>query len=82
MSNEIVVSKITPQTLKNYIVDWIYGTDSNSRTVTTAVDLSSLAPADRQSTEKVKEFLKTHIHANVFKSLDDDISSNSAIKTN
>ena len=82
MSNEIVVSKITPQTLKNYIVDWIYGTDSNSRTVTTAVDLSSLAPADRQSTEKVKEFLKTHIHANVFKSLDADISSNSAIKTN
>ena len=82
MSNEIVVSKITPQTLKNYIVDWVYGTDSNSRTVTTAVDLSSLAIADRQSTEKVKEFLKTHIHANVFKSLHDDISSNSAIKTN
>ena len=82
MANEIVVSKITPQTMQNYIVDWIYGTDSNSRGVSTAVNLSSLAIADRQSTEKVKEFLKTHLHANVFKDLDDDISSNPSTKNN
>ena len=82
MANEIVVSKITPQTMQNYIVDWIYGTDSNSRGVSTAVNLSSLPVADRQSNEKVKEFLKTHLHANVFKDLDDDIAANSAIKNN
>tara|TARA_R100001594_G_scaffold104625_1_gene139222 strand:+ start:235 stop:483 length:249 start_codon:yes stop_codon:yes gene_type:complete len=80
MANEIVISKITPQTIQNYIVDWIYGTDSNSRGVSTAVNLSSLPVADRQSNEKVKEFLKTHLDESIFKNLDDDIAANSAIK--
>ena len=80
MANEIVISKITPQTIQNYIVDWIYGTDSNSRGVSTAVNLSSLPVADRQSNEKVKEFLQTHLDESIFKNLDDDIAANSAIK--
>lgn len=78
MANEIIVSKITPQTMVEYTVDWVYGTDLNSRNLSTAVNLSSLSFADRQSPEKVKEFLKTHLDASVFKDLDDDISSNPA----
>ena len=81
MANEMVVTKITPQTMQNYIVDWIYGTDSNSRGLSTAVNLSSLAIADRQSTEKVKEFLKTHLDESIFKDLDDDIAANSETKS-
>jgi len=81
MANEMVVTKITPQTMQNYIVDWIYGTDSNSRGVSTAVNLSSLAIADRQSTEKVKEFLQTHLDESIFKDLDDDIASNPGTKS-
>ena len=80
MSNEIIVSKITPQTMVEYTVDWIYGTDTNSRNVSTVVNLSSLSIADRQSTDKVKEFLKTHLDANVFKDLDYDIAANPAGK--
>ena len=76
----MVISKITPQTMQNYIVDWIYGTDSNSRGVSTAVNLSSLPVADRQSNEKVKEFLQTHLDESIFKNLDDDIAASSAIK--
>jgi len=76
MANEILVSKITPQTMTNYVVDWIYGTDTNSRSASTSVNLSSLSVADRQSTEKVKEFLETHLHESIFKDLDNDISSN------
>ena len=81
MANEIVISKITPQTMQNYIVDWIYGTDSNSRGVSTAVNLSSLPIADRQSTEKVKEFLQTHLDESTFKNLDDDIAANPETKS-
>ena len=81
MANEMVVTKITPQTMQNYIVDWIYGTDSNSRGVSTAVNLSSLPIADRQSTEKVKEFLQTHLDESIFKDLDDDIASNPGTKS-
>ena len=77
MANEIVISKITPNTMVSSTIEWIYGTDSNARHVTTSADLSSIPLADRQSNEKVKEFLKNHLHESVFKDLDDDISKNS-----
>lgn len=76
MANEITISNIKAHSVKLYEVDWFYGTDDNSRGLSTTVDLSSLALADRQNTEKVKEYLKTHLHESVFTDLDNDIASN------
>ena len=76
MANEITISNIKAETIKLYEVDWFYGTDDNSRRVTTSVDLSSLALSDRQNAEKVKEYLKTHLHESVFADLDSDIAAN------
>tara|TARA_R100001079_G_C4323153_1_gene99878 strand:- start:101 stop:349 length:249 start_codon:yes stop_codon:yes gene_type:complete len=76
MANEITISNIKAESIKLYEVDWFYGTDDNSRRVTTSVDLSSLALSDRQNAEKVKEYLKTHLHESVFADLDSDIAAN------
>jgi len=76
MANEITISNIKAETIKLYEVDWFYGTDDNSRRVSTSVDLSSLALSDRQNAEKVKEYLKTHLHESVFADLDSDIAAN------
>ena len=76
MANEITISNIKAETIKQYQVDWFYGTDDNSRGCTTSVDLSSLALSDRQNAEKVKEYLKTHLHESVFADLDSDIAAN------
>tara|TARA_Y100000356_G_scaffold98885_1_gene84279 strand:- start:790 stop:1038 length:249 start_codon:yes stop_codon:yes gene_type:complete len=76
MANEITISNIKAETIKQYQVNWFYGTDDNSRGCTTTVDLSSLALSDRQNAEKVKEYLKTHLHESVFADLDSDIAAN------
>ena len=76
MANEITISNIKAHTIKLYEVDWFYGTDDNSRGVSTTVDLSSLALSDRTNTEKVKEYLKNNIHESVFTDLDSDIAAN------
>ena len=76
MANEITISNIKAHSVKLYEVDWFYGTDDNSRGLSTTVDLSSLALADRQNAEKIKEYLKTHLHESVFTDLDNDIASN------
>ena len=76
MANEITISNIKAHSVKLYEVDWFYGTDDNSRGVSTTVDLSSLALSDRTNTEKVKEYLKTHLHESVFADLDSDIAAN------
>ncbi len=76
MANEITISNIKAHSAKLYEVDWFYGTDDNTRGLSTTVDLSSLALADRQNAEKVKEYLKTHLHESVFTDLDSDIASN------
>ena len=76
MANEITISNIKAYTIKLYEVDWFYGTDDNSRGVSTTVDLSSLALSDRTDTEKVKEYLKNNIHESVFNDLDSDIAAN------
>tara|TARA_R100001591_G_scaffold93927_1_gene99841 strand:- start:290 stop:541 length:252 start_codon:yes stop_codon:yes gene_type:complete len=76
MANEITISNIKAHSAKLYEVDWFYGTDDNTRGLSTTVDLSSLALADRQNAEKIKEYLKTHLHESVFTDLDNDIASN------
>ena len=76
MANEITISNIKAYTIKLYEVDWFYGTDDNSRGVSTTVDLSSLALSARTDTEKVKEYLKNNIHESVFTDLDSDIAAN------
>ena len=76
MANEMTVTNIKAHTAKLYEVEWFYGTDDNSRGVSTTVDLSSLALSDRTNTEKVKEYLKTHLHESVFADLDSDIAAN------
>ena len=76
MANEITISNIKAHSVKLYEVDWFYGTDDNSRGLSTTVDLSSLALADRTNTEKVKEYLKTHLHESIFNDLDSDIAAN------
>ena len=76
MANEITISNIKAETIKVYEVDWFYGTDDNARFVSTSIDLSSLALADRQNAEKVKEYLKTHLHESIFNDLDSDIAAN------
>ena len=76
MANEITISNIKAHSVKVYEIDWFYGTDDNSRGVSTTVDLSSLALSDRTNTEKVKEYLKTHLHESVFADLDSDIAAN------
>ena len=76
MANEITISNIKVETIKIYEIDWFYGTDDNSRGLSTTVDLSSLALSDRTDTEKVKEYLKTHLHESVFADLDSDIAAN------
>ena len=76
MANEITISNIKEETIKVYEVDWFYGTDDNARFVSTSIDLSSLALADRQNAEKVKEYLKTHLHESIFNDLDSDIAAN------
>ena len=70
MSNQIMVSKITPQTMTESTVDWVYGTDTNSVTCSTIVDLSSVAASDRQDASVIATFLQTHIDASVFTDLD------------
>ena len=76
MANEITISNIKAHSVKLYEVDWFYGTDDNSRGLSTTVDLSSLALADRTNAEKVKEYLKTHLHESIFNDLDSDIAAN------
>ena len=76
MANEITISNIKAYTIKLYEVDWFYGTDDNSRGMSTTIDLSSLALADRTNTEKVKAYLKTHLHESIFNDLDSDIAAN------
>ena len=76
MANEITISNIKAETIKLYEVDWFYGTDENSRRVLTSIDLSSLTLADRTNTEKVKAYLKTHLHESIFNDLDSDIAAN------
>ena len=76
MANEITISNIKAETSKLYEVDWFYGTDDNSRGMSTTIDLSSLALADRTNTEKVKAYLKTHLHESIFNDLDSDIAAN------
>ena len=76
MANEMTVTNIKAHTAKLYEVEWFYGTDDNSRGCSTSVDLSSLALADRTNTEKVKAYLKTHLHESVFADLDSDIAAN------
>tara|TARA_R100000773_G_scaffold39680_1_gene35245 strand:- start:561 stop:809 length:249 start_codon:yes stop_codon:yes gene_type:complete len=76
MANEITISNIKAESIKLYQVDWFYGTDDNSRSVSTSIDLSSLALSDRQNAEKVKEYLKTHLHESVFADLDSEIAAN------
>ena len=76
MANEITISNIKAYTIKLYEVDWFYGTDDNSRGMSTTIDLSSLALADRTNTEKVKPYLKTHLHESIFNDLDSDIAAN------
>ena len=76
MANEITISNIKAETIKVYEVDWFYRTHDNARFVSTSIDLSSLALADRQNAEKVKEYLKTHLHESIFNDLDSDIAAN------
>ena len=76
MANEITISNIKAHTIKLYEVEWFYGTDDNSRGMSTTIDLSSLALADRTNTEKVKAYLKTHLHESIFNDLDSDIAAN------
>ena len=76
MANEITISNIKAETIKIYEIDWFYGTDDNSRLMSTTIDLSSLALADRTNTEKVKAYLKTHLHESIFNDLDSDIAAN------
>ena len=76
MANEITISNIKEETIKVYEVDWFYGTDDNARFVSTSIDLSSLTLADRTNTEKVKAYLKTHLHESIFNDLDSDIAAN------
>tara|TARA_R100001480_G_scaffold58476_1_gene71493 strand:- start:63 stop:296 length:234 start_codon:yes stop_codon:yes gene_type:complete len=70
MSNQILVSKITPQTMTEFVVDWVYGTDTKSVTCSTIVDLSSVAASDRQDASVIATFLQTHLDASVFTDLD------------
>ena len=70
MSNQILVSKITPQTMTQSLVEWIYGTDTNSVTCSTWVDLSSVSASDRQDTSVIATFLQTNLDASVFTDLD------------
>lgn len=70
MSNQILVSKITPQTMTESLVEWIYGTDANSVTCSTWVDLSSVTASDRQNTSVIATFLQTNLDASVFTDLD------------
>ena len=76
MANEMTVTNIKAHTPKLYEVEWFYGTDDNSRGISTTVDLSSLALSDRTDTEKVKAYLKTHLHESIFNDLDSDIAAN------
>jgi hypothetical protein len=75
MSNQILVSKITPQTMTESLVEWIYGTDTNSVTCSTWVDLSSIAASDRQNTSIVATFLQTNLNASVFTDLDNTLEA-------
>ena len=70
MPNQILVSKITPQTMTEFTVDWLYGTDTNSMTCSTVVNLSSVAASDRQDASVIAAFLQTHLDASVFTDLD------------
>ena len=70
MSNQILVSKITPQTMTEFTVDWVYGTDANSMACSTVVNLSSVAASDRQDASVIATFLQTHLDASVFTDLD------------
>jgi|TARA_R110000824_G_C15097260_1_gene665933 hypothetical protein len=76
MSNQILVSKIVPQSMTGAVVEWIYGTDAVSRGCTSLIDLTSLPLADRQDHTKVAEILATEVGAEVFLSLDEDIKLN------
>ena len=71
MSNQILVSKITPQTMTESLVEWIYGTETNSVTCSTWIDLSSVTASDRQDTSVIATFLQTNLDASVFTDLDD-----------
>ena len=59
MSNQILVSKITPQTMTEFTVDWVYGTDANSMACSTVVNLSSVAASDRQDASVILHFCHT-----------------------
>ena len=52
------------------LVEWIYGTDTNSVTCSTWIDLSSVAASDRQNTSVIATFLQTNLDASVFTDLD------------
>ena len=56
--------------MTEFTVDWVYGTDTNSVTCSTVVDLSSVASSDRQDASVVATFLQTHLDASVFTDLD------------
>ena len=76
MSNQIIVSKITPRTMTEFAVEWIYGTDTNSVICDTEINLSSMSASDRQDTSAVATFLQTHLHASVFSDLDAQLEEN------
>tara|TARA_R110002126_G_scaffold290150_1_gene446507 strand:+ start:324 stop:572 length:249 start_codon:yes stop_codon:yes gene_type:complete len=76
MSNQILISKIVPQSMTSAIVEWIYGTDAVSRGCASLIDLTSLPLADRQNHTKVAEKLASEVGAEVFLSLDEDIALN------
>jgi hypothetical protein len=78
MSNQILISKIVPQSMTSASVEWIYGTDAVSRGCTSLLDLASLPVADRQDHKKVAEILATEIGSEVFSSLDEDIAINAS----
>ena len=69
MSNQILVSKITPQTMTEFVVDWVYGTDTKSVTCSTIVDLSSVTASNRQDASVIAAFLQTNLDASVFTDL-------------
>jgi len=75
MSNQILVSKITPQTMTDFTVDWIYGTDESSVTCSTIINLSSLPTAERQNVSAVAEVLQTTLDASVFSDLNANITA-------
>tara|TARA_R100001377_G_C3101576_1_gene79381 strand:- start:76 stop:318 length:243 start_codon:yes stop_codon:yes gene_type:complete len=68
MANELLVTKITLQSMTNGVVDWIYGDDSKSMGGSTILDLSSLSLANRSSTEHVTELLNTQLNSTTLNS--------------